>query len=268
MTVLVTGASGYLGSAVVDQLRRRHRPYAVLRQRLEALPDAVLWYASVAHCAGALRHRGAPVVWSANVDGTIRLLAALPRPARVVYASSRAVGALDGDVYARAKREAERVIFRRPGPSRLLRFTALVGPSPVGVGRSFIARMVRSALLERRIHIPEENRVVDLLDIRDAAAVIAELSSAMFRGSQTIDATSGWVALSDLAELVASQARLAHGHHVEILRVPIPESRHPSPRPSDAWQDLLRAVNVTATPLEETIRATVAAAECQEARDA
>ncbi len=111
--VLVTGATGFVGSAVVRALLAQGRRVAVLvrsqsdrrnvaglavEARLGSLEDAASLRAAVAGC-GALYHvaadyrlwvRDPAAMYAANVDGTVRLMAAAQAAGveRIVYTSS------------------------------------------------------------------------------------------------------------------------------------------------------------------------------------
>ena len=123
--LLVTGATGYLGAALVDLLVRRGLPVRVTvrsPERASVLPDAVERVAAdladeealaraMAGCEGVF-HLAASVGHSlhetreANVEGTRRVLRAATRTGvrRVVYtSSSAAIIAADGLVSERAE---------------------------------------------------------------------------------------------------------------------------------------------------------------------
>ena len=94
MTVLVTGASGFLGSHIVEQLAQSGRPVRALVRKtsntkfLESLENVELAYGSVddqesvlaaadgveaiIHAAGLVKARGPAEFWSINTEGTQR----------------------------------------------------------------------------------------------------------------------------------------------------------------------------------------------------
>ncbi|NLE85910.1 MAG: NAD(P)-dependent oxidoreductase [Myxococcales bacterium] len=118
MTVLVTGASGFLGSHIVEQLAQSGRPVRALVRKtsntkfLESLENVELAYGSVddqesvlaaadgveaiIHAAGLVKARGPAEFWSINTEGTQNMLTAALRQKdrlkRFVLVSSQAAG--------------------------------------------------------------------------------------------------------------------------------------------------------------------------------
>ena len=168
--LLVTGATGYLGSALVDLLVRRGLPVrATVRrpERASVLPDSVeqadadladeeALTRAMAGCEGVF-HLAASVGHSleqtreANVEGTRRVLRAAARAGvrRVVYtSSSAAIIAPDGlvseraenrtalvDPYSTTKAEAEGLVFaavREGMDANIVNVVNAYGPSPRG----------------------------------------------------------------------------------------------------------------------------------------
>jgi len=114
MRVLVTGAAGYVGRAVVRELRARgHRVVALVHRSRAVFPDdvetrrgdlhdplreAAADIDGVVHLAARSTVRDSVThptqAWRTNVAGTLNLLDALPASARLVFAST-------GSVYGR-----------------------------------------------------------------------------------------------------------------------------------------------------------------------
>jgi dihydroflavonol-4-reductase len=170
--LLVTGATGYLGSALVKLLTEEGRPVrAVVRSEARAsvlpegvervfadLADEASLMAAMDGCDGVF-HLAASLGPSpddtrrSNVDGTARVLAAAARAGvrRVVYtSSSAAIVAADGlvseqapnrtalvDPYSTTKAQAEGLVFAAVAAGRdvcMVNPVNIYGPSPFGPG--------------------------------------------------------------------------------------------------------------------------------------
>lgn len=135
--VLVTGASGVLGSAVLEELSMSHTPVRAISRNPDPAQRAAGWLAAdlvtgaglcpaltdvaaVIHCA--THPSDAQRV---DVDGTRNLIAAMEEhnpTARLVYVSI--VGVFDNPLpYYRAKADAERLVFDAPVPHVVARAT-------------------------------------------------------------------------------------------------------------------------------------------------
>lgn len=261
MSVAVTGCRGYLGSAVTQHLRTVGLQYRAALGRLERLAPGSVRCRAVIHCAGAVRSRPTHEIWHANVAVLATLLQAIGPDPIVVLASSRAVTAPPDqqDDYARSKRAAEHAAALHPGPLRIIRMTVLAGPSPAGLGGSFVTRMTNAALRTGIITIPAQDRRVDFLDVREASAVMAALTdpSSAWPGTGPIDATSGPLDLADLAHTTAQAVRETTGRRIRLTRTCLPASHHPPPADPARWAELRTHAGVTPRPPLTTIRDTV-----------
>lgn len=254
---MVTGSSGYLGSTVMQALQSRGTPHSSLLGRLEHTPLATAdsWRALV-HCAGRLRGHSPRRIWTDNVIATAALLDAVPSDAVFVFPSSRVVNSTVLDAYGRSKQAAERLVMKHPGPVWVVRLTVLAGPSLRGLGPSFLSRMAESALGNASITVPYECRLVDLLDVREASAVLAAVAELPDDLHRTLHATIGPVCLSVLAGLVSEAAQSITGKRVRLIRASMPAGEVPPMDPGE-WQDLRVRCGIPSIPLEVTVRDTV-----------
>ena len=140
MRVAVTGASGFIGSALVPALRaRRHEVRVVVRDALNSA-DSFAGIEVVVHLANLAHGKAtASQLQEVNVEGTRRLarLSAATGARRMIYLSS--IKALGEDRYGRSKRAAEtalRDIGGRGLEIVVLRPPLVYGP---GVKANFLA---------------------------------------------------------------------------------------------------------------------------------
>lgn len=187
-TVLLTGARGYLGSAVAAELAARGIAWAPLAGRLQAVQPVSLDAPVVIHCAGALRHQ--PQRWLAdNVAATQHLLAGLRVPARLVFASSRSVyGAAPGqrcsedippaplDGYGASKFAAEQALCGSGHAVLCCRLPTLFGAAPAGDCPSLPNAVLRRWLAGETVHLVPQDIEVDYLAVGDAARLLVALA--------------------------------------------------------------------------------------------
>ncbi|MDB5046706.1 MAG: NADH-ubiquinone oxidoreductase [Deinococcus sp.] len=157
MKVLVTGASGFVGNAVVKELHSRgHQVFAgsrrgtagqagvvglpldvtdhgsVLRAMGQANPDAVI------HLVGIITQQGTQTFERVHVEGTRNVLAALPRGARYVHMSALGAREDSDSRYSTSKARAEALV-RASGAA----FTIFQPSLIFGVGDDFFGRVLR-----------------------------------------------------------------------------------------------------------------------------
>ena len=190
-SLLLTGASGYLGAAIAGTLEAQGIFYDVLPCRLEQLEKKSLrGYQKVIHAAGALRLRGKVAVDLSNRVGAERLLAALDGTPDVLFISSRAVyghqpartcaeddPAHPADSYGTAKLAAEHAVRESGFPHAILRIPRLIGDSPAGIGHGFYANTLRYFLTGETVFRYIPDRLDDSLDVRGLARVCADWAS-------------------------------------------------------------------------------------------
>jgi UDP-glucose 4-epimerase len=234
MKLLVTGASGFLGSRVTLRLRERgHEVVAVTRpaprprgalaevapEQLDAGGPEVR--ERIAGCAAVLHFGGVPDPGSArrdparavreNAGTTLNLLeGCAEHGAGLVYPSSvRAAVEPPPDPYAMSKRLGEEACRMHPAPATVLRLTSVFGPGqlvPEGATGA-IATFAWRALAGEPIVIPgDPRRTRDFVYVDDFAGALEELVRDA-RWDETLTVASGVsTPLLEAAELVRAAA--------------------------------------------------------------
>lgn len=229
-TILLTGASGYLGSAVAAALDAADAEWAPLGTRLEGIAPGSLSVDCVIHCAGALRAQPERLEHD-NVQGTARLLAGLRGRPRVLFASSRSVyGAEAGqacseadacaprDDYGRSKFAAETLLRASGLPVLCCRLATLFGPAPRGHCPALPNLAWQRWQLGQAVQLVHEDFEVDYLAVHDAARLLVALAAAPWpadalnlpgpaRGLHAL-----MQALADAARTRGQQAGITHDH--------------------------------------------------------
>jgi len=188
--LLLTGANGYLGSAVAARLDALQQDWEPLATRIEHVAPASLPHTLVIHCAGAMRHR--PADWQrSNVDGIAHLLAGLRKPARIVVASSRSVYApadantrlsessplAPRDGYGASKLAAEAFLRKeRRHVGICCRLTTLFGHAPRGGCPSLPNMTMQSFRDGKTVRLVERDVEVDYLAVTDAARLLVDIA--------------------------------------------------------------------------------------------
>ncbi|MPY65943.1 complex I NDUFA9 subunit family protein [Deinococcus sp. SDU3-2] len=156
MNILVTGASGFVGKAVVAELVRRGRtvaagsrrgtdlpgapgvrldvtdPASVLRAVAEVQPDALV------HLVGIIAEEGEQTFARVHLEGTRHVLAAAPRPVRYLHMSALGADEASGSGYSRSKAQAEALVRESGLDWTIFRPSLIFGP-----GDDFFGRVLR-----------------------------------------------------------------------------------------------------------------------------
>lgn len=157
MIVALTGATGFLGGAVLERLLDEGHGVRALARRPQAKRTGVTWVMgdladepalarlvegtdAVIHVAGAINVPDRAAFHAANAEGT-RLLAEASRGKRFVLVSSLSAREPDLSDYGWSKREGERVLEGMTG----LDWTAVRPPAIYGPGDREMLEMFRMA---------------------------------------------------------------------------------------------------------------------------
>ena len=198
MSILLTGANGYLGSRVACALAAQGLAWFTVQGRLQDLSPASVQADCVLHCAGRLRNQPTRV-WSDNLEASAALARALVSPAHVVFVSTRAVYAWRAersgraeawgaqswvdeaaapepwDAYGASKWAAEQVWLRSEHRSTLCRVPTLFGhPERAGC---FLDRALRSIARGNPLEVAIPDRLEDALDVDALASALVMLAS-------------------------------------------------------------------------------------------
>lgn len=190
MSIALTGATGFVGQAVLDEAERRGRPVRALARRPQEPRDGVTWVAGdlssaaslseLAEGAAAVLHVAAlttasnPAAFAAaNVEGTAALIAAAKaaRVKRFVFVSSLSAREPGLSAYGASKAEAERAVEASGLDWTIVRPPGVYGPRDVDyfemfrtARRGFVPLPPRGA--SSIIHVHDLARL--LLDLVDA----------------------------------------------------------------------------------------------------
>jgi len=221
--VAVTGATGFLGSALLKRLGSNNRSIRALTRRprtdtgnlhwiegdlhnLKALEKLVAGAESVIHCAGAVRGASAQAFTRVNSQGTLNLVQTATQHAphcRFLLLSSLAAREPQLSWYAASKYEAEQLLSRHAGGITwtVFRPTAIYGPGDRELGP--LLRLTRYGIL------PMAGRSltrISLLHVDDlVAAILSWLDTAEpVQGVYELDdGTAGGYDRHTLAEIAS-----------------------------------------------------------------
>lgn len=196
--VALTGATGFVGGVVLDQLLKQGFQVSALTRRAQPARAGVTWVSgdltdeaalealvtgadAVIHVAGLIKARRRADFFDINKGGTSRLIAALGgRPARFIHLSSVAARepALSG--YAASKAAAEVVVTAAPG----LDWTILRAPAVYGPGDRETLVFFKAARRRRPFLPGGAGHRTSLIHVADlAAAIVATIGMRAVSGT-------------------------------------------------------------------------------------
>lgn len=181
--VLLTGNAGYLGQSLSQLLLSEGHEPVGLPGRLETLDPASLDVDAVIHCAVSRQNDFPPEQMNlTNVTGTQSLMAALVRPTRIVFVSSRWVyGPLDpqpctedypphpNTSYGHSKWQAEQLLANSHHPVFIIRSSALFGAGVERLGRTFLDKALLSLVKREPITLFTPDSLRDYVYVWDLA---------------------------------------------------------------------------------------------------
>jgi uncharacterized protein YbjT (DUF2867 family) len=231
--VAVTGGTGFVGRHVIDELLRsgavvralaRSPSALTARPGLEvvggdlgdpaALGSLTEGVDVVVHCAGVIAAVDLARYRASNVDGTARLVEAMPRHARLVHVSSLAAREPGVSAYARSKRESEAVVTEAGGAHVIVRPPAVYGPGDRATLPIF-SQLAKGLLL---MPTAEAARF-SLIYVEDLARLLALLALGEPADGPTIEPDDGHPGGYSWSGLAATAGE-ALGRAVTFRRVP------------------------------------------------
>ncbi len=215
--VALTGATGFVGGAVLDELLRQGFQVSALTRRAQPARDGVTWVSgdltdeaalgalvtgadAVVHVAGLIKARRRADFFDINKGGSARLIAALGgRPVRFIHLSSLAARepALSG--YAASKAAAEVLVKAAPG----LDWTILRPPAVYGPGDRETLAFFKAARRRRPFLPAGAGHRTSLVHVTDLAAAIVATIGMPALSSKTAEVHDGEPKGYAVAEVLA-----------------------------------------------------------------
>ncbi len=195
MSIALTGATGFVGQALLDEANRREQPIRALTRRPQAARSLVEWVEgdmsnpvalallchgadAVIHVAGLTKATDPAAFTEANVTGTERLLAAAneKKIKRVVFVSSLSAREPGLSAYGASKAKAEALVETSGLDWTIVRPPGVYGPHDVDYFEMFRSAKFGFVPLPPRgassiIHVADLARL--LLDLVDAPPALA-----------------------------------------------------------------------------------------------
>lgn len=219
MTIALTGATGFVGQAVLDEAQARGIAVRALTRRAQAAREGIAWVEgslsdeaslaalvtgaeAVVHVAGLTTAVDPAAFADANVAGTARLLAAAKaaKLRRFVFVSSLSAREPGLSAYGASKAEAERLVAASGLDWTVVRPPGVYGPRDVDYFEMFRSARLGVIPLPPRgassiIHVADLARL--LLDLVDAPG--AKVHRALFEPD---DGREGGWAHRELAQAI------------------------------------------------------------------
>ncbi len=221
MTIALTGATGFVGQAVLDEAGRRESPVRALTRREQPRRESVTWVMgdltshealadllcgseAMIHVAGLTSALDPAAFRTANVDGTAALIAAMKRAKvrRLVFVSSLSAREPGLSAYGASKAEAEKLVEGSGLDWTIVRPPGVYGPRDVDYFEMF--RTARRGVIplpprgaSSIIHVEDLARL--LLDLVDAPPALVR--NRMFEPD---DGREGGWAHAELAQAIGA----------------------------------------------------------------
>ena len=194
MTIALTGATGFVGKAVLDEAQRREEPVRALTRREQVWRDGVEWVAgtlddgealermcrgsdAVLHVAGLTTSTNLADFEQANVEGTRNVIAAMKaaRVKRLIFVSSLSAREPELSAYGASKDEAEKLLETSGLHWTIVRPPGVYGPRDVDYFEMFRSAKWGVVPIPPRgassiIHVADLARL--LLDLIDASPAL------------------------------------------------------------------------------------------------
>lgn len=149
MAILITGGTGFVGSALADFFKKNGQESVLLRADIADKKEVLNFkygkpIETIVHLAGVISSKNNDVFKRVNVDGT-RNIAELGKKLqvkRIIFISSLRVLSSFSDPYINSKREAEKIVVDSGLPYVILRPSIIYGPDD-DKNIAFLLRLIK-----------------------------------------------------------------------------------------------------------------------------